>query len=263
MGGVGYSAYFRSTHDLTLRESPAESDAAGVRVGRLEIPVESHVDVSQLRHCLLKSPYDVVVLRYPADNSDLAFGLNAGDLTAIQADTLLYFEASCGPGLEPRSSLTLREASSTHAQDVAALVLDVFGDYTNHYAANPLLQRISIADAYKEWVIRSIDNSESATLIASNTEFQDIGICMVDLSQEDYDEILLAGVAGEHRRQGHYFEMLKQVMLRSSSNGKSHVVISTQASNIAVMRAWCKLGFQPSLALNTLHVYPTRSITST
>ena len=48
--------------------------------------------------------------------------------------------------------------------------------------------------------------------------------------------------------------MLRHVIARAGSLGKESVVISTQASNIAVMRAWARVGMLPTISLNTVHV---------
>jgi hypothetical protein len=53
--------------------------------------------------------------------------------------------------------------------------------------------------------------------------------------------------------------MLRHVIARAGSLGKGSVVISTQASNTAVMRAWARVGMLPTISLNTLHVMKRES----
>jgi GNAT superfamily N-acetyltransferase len=71
-------------------------------------------------------------------------------------------------------------------------------------------------------------------------------------------EVLLAGTAPNFQGRGVYRSLFAGVVARTAELGCLEVVISTQASNIGVQRAWAALGLRPFAAFTTVHVRSRR-----
>lgn len=253
---MGYRDYRdRVGADAVPRVVPSglESVASGLSVGRLINWPTGAMDGRAVRRAILESRHDLVVVRSACDDVLLGAQLQCDELVCWQADTLIYFEiptskeTEAGPG-------SLATCDMGDAQAVDQLVRAAFADYRNHWAANPALSRMSVTDAYADWMTSSLNDRDRAVLRYSTKEGETAGICLVDDGDEGFEEILLAGVVPGQRRQGAYQSMLRHVIARAGSLGKESVVISTQASNIAVMRAWARVGMLPTISLNTVHV---------
>lgn len=253
---MGYRDYRdRPVGDVAARVVPSvlESVASGLSVGRLIIWPTGSMDGRAARQAILESGHDLVILRSACDDVLLSAQLQCEELVCWQADTLIYWEiptskvAEAGPG-------SLEACGMGDGEAVDQMVRTAFAGYRNHWAANPALARLSVTDAYADWTASSLDDPDRVVLRYSTLDGQAAGICLVDDADEGYEEILLAGVVPGQRRHGAYQSMLRQVIARAGSLGKESVVISTQASNTAVMRAWARVGMLPTISLSTVHV---------
>ncbi|CAM3545949.1 GNAT family N-acetyltransferase [Nocardioides zeicaulis] len=243
-----------STPGVHYRDSPLESRRFGLPVGRLTVagtdatPGWQHQVADVLDGC----GAEVVVTRWPAREAAVAATLAAQGRRVIPADNLVYWEV-------PTAALVERyadpgEACRTGALDAAqldALVLDTFADYPSHYSANPLFPADLALAGYREWAEHS--RSSSPDLVVSLHEGREpIGVatCAVD---GDLD-ILLAGIASAHQGRGHYARLLAGVARLASDLDVPRIVISTQAGNVNVQRAWARAGFVPFAAFATAHL---------
>lgn len=249
-----YRDYLGRRSDLEVRISEVESRASGLAVGRLEVwPPESACgqDVIAL---IEASGLDVVIVRLGAEAINFAAALDTEIYASWQADTLLYFTITAEPlaaGCEPDALVPMVPGDES---DADALVGRIFADYRNHYSANPALSRINVVAAYQDWTRAVLGTDGSAVFKSLGNSGAPAGLCVTDISDESFDEILLAGIVPEERGHGAYPRMLKMVGARAQAAKKESVVISTQAANLGVIRAWCRLGFLPTVALNTIHV---------
>jgi ribosomal protein S18 acetylase RimI-like enzyme len=124
----------------------------------------------------------------------------------------------------------------------------VFADYANHYSANPLLSSEAAAAGYREWAMKT-PLRDSLVLSVDGSP---AGIATLDRTS-DHVEILLAGVVPELRGRGMYPHLLQGVEDDAMSSDVERVVISTQAHNTVVQRAWARYGFVPLTTFITVH----------
>lgn len=254
---MGYLAYRRDAqpHDLAdgVRVSELESRASGVGVGRLDIWPMGAVSGSDARRMILDANLDVVIVRHSAQDVALAAQLQCAELIVLQADTLLYFEISTDAApTEPGAAL--RVLNSDDAAEVEGLVGAVFADYRNHWSANPLMGGIDVCAAYQDWALRCLATPGLSVMKAVADDGGTVGMAVVDERDAEVRDILLAGVLADQRRRGAYQAMMRGIIARAAAAGVATVAISTQAANVGVMRAWCRVGLLPTVALNTLHV---------
>ncbi len=246
---------FRSSSaDLCIVESQAESRASGVHVGRLNVWSSGAASAEAIRRIISHSDYDVVIIRADASNMSFGADLQCSEFMSWQADTLLYFELSSEREQSSADSVEMRQLHKDDRQLADQLVAEIFADYRNHYSTNIQLAKIDLVDAYQDWTANFLESESGSVWVARNPNTEPVGICVLDESQENCHEIVLAGIVPSQRRMGLYSDMVRAVALRASSMSIQRIVISTQAANVSVMRTWCRLGFVPTRAINTFHV---------
>lgn len=251
---MSYRDYLGNHSDLVVHTSDVDSRASGVAVGRLAVWPPRSVRAEDVVSVIEESGLDVVIVRGSPEDAELAAALNTETFISWQADTLLYFVSttqSLASGTRPDG---LVKMAPSDRWDADVLIGRVFKDYKNHYSSNPVLRKIDVARAYQDWTRTALGRTGSAVFKALDAKGTPTGICVTDLDDESYAEILLAGIVPEKRGQGAYPKMIRMVAASAQAANKDSVVISTQASNLGVVRAWCRLGFLPTITLNTFHV---------
>jgi len=241
------------TH-VEWRVSPVESRRFGLSVSRADVPlaVSGPDPLGVVLEHLRDDPSDLLVLRYPASRVDWFERLLASDRTLISADVLSYWQLRVGEGRAPESAPTLvaRPAAKFEPELVEALVTDIFRSYGNHYLADPLLDPDSALAGYVEWAQRSA--AEVAPVVLEEAGAGVIGLATLTHSATT-TEILLAGIVRQARGRHRYAHLLAGVEQDARDHGVERVVISTQAHNAGVQRAWARYGFEPVGSLHTVH----------
>lgn len=252
----GNSPWGKITHSET------ESAAFGLRVGRLALR-DCTDNLDDLADVMRAKALDLLILRYPTRCVGLFAPLNRSPLVAIQADTLLEFIGRpMAEVTEPHESPYLRNLEEDAASEVQLLLQDVFGGYQNHYSANPLLAHYDSAAAYYAWALDNLRRGSAKVAAASDSEGDaPWGIAVYEEHGSSMN-ILLAGVVPAVRRQGRYSRLLLKVSRGGPGEVSKELQIATQASNIAVMRAWVRLGLLPNASWNTVHILWGESIPS-
>lgn len=237
-----------------VTESPAESARFGLRVGRCE--VDGAGDVALLGASL--APFDLVVLRYPAASVTVAFeSTQLAGYLCFTADHLCYWEwhgdeIEAEARGEARVPAGWRVDHQPPVDDVVEIVRASFASYSNHYRANPLLDRDAALEGYCEWAALLAGVDGSAFVLRDDLD-EGIGVVLVDWSV-DLPEIKLAGMRPSAQGRGLYGLLLRSVMDVAAAHGRSGLQISTQSHNVTVMRAWARAGFVPARTVATLHL---------
>jgi GNAT superfamily N-acetyltransferase len=240
--------------ELLVAASPYESDRFGVSVDRVTVPAAAGTALPEVVAAVDASTADVVVLRYPAREvawfAELA-GL--GGRRALFADSLVYWRLAVGAGRRPEPLSGFRAGVEREIDDLLVddLVADIFGDYGNHYCANPLFDRAAALAGYQEWARRSIATSGAVTLRGPDNRV--LALATVD-HQAPVTEIELAGVVPAEQGRGRYGHLLAAVEDAAAAAGSTRLVISTQGHNTGVQRAWGRYGFEPVHTLLTVHL---------
>jgi hypothetical protein len=231
----------------SIEPSASESDRFGLRIGRWT--PGSPDAVSELDDAALDA-YDVVVVRQPAAWADRWVALmRYDDHVALHADTLVYWSWRDTGAALPTVSGTVRQR--TDETELASLVRDVFDDYQNHYASNPLLARSAALEGYVEWAERTA--AASGGFVTVDDGQGPIGFALVDWTVDPPD-VRLAGLCRRARGSGRYRDVAAAMMDLARWRGSPEIVISTQVQNIAVQRIWAALGWRPTSAYDTTHL---------
>ncbi len=207
-------------------------------------------------------------MRWPTHNLGLGAAAARSARTIIPADTLMYWEVAVGEVHEAGSALGqtphLSSASaSTYGGDARAAVVEVvedsFSAYGNHYLANPALNAELALQGYVEWATSALEGNPEDVLILAN-EGQAVGIATLAQDSTGRDlEVLLAGIVSEHQSKGWYRHLFEAVDRVAMARACERVIISTQAHNVRVQRAWARLGLRPFAAITTVHAMKHRA----
>ena len=177
------------------------------------------------------------------------------------AGTLMYWEDPLlleGSMEVESNAIMFRGGSKPPAAFVdsaTAVIADSFDGYLNHYAYNTLVPAAVARDGYVDWARRTVADAAGAAILlrdgeaaiaAATLRFNTGGKAVVA-------EVELASVVSTEQGAGRYRELWSVVRRMARDSGAERLIISTQASNIRVQRAWARLGLVPLAAFDTIH----------
>jgi len=249
-------------HDrsVTLVPSASESARFGHPVERLTVGAGWTESMSReqlgsrLRDLATGSTATTIILRYPAQANFVVTELGGVNREVYPAGSLLYWERdTAGQSADPAVSLLDQPLAPLVAAEALAVIADSFEGYVNHYHANPLIEETAVTEGYLEWAGNSLVADTGKVFVVRDGD-EIAGVATIDASEPGYWEILLAGMATSAQGKGLYLRLVRGVLAAAAEVGVPRVLISTQTHNIAVQRAWAKLGFSPVAAVETVHL---------
>jgi hypothetical protein len=252
LGGAGVSASV-GTHD---------SNRFGVPMGRVVVGYETQWNggVAQQLAGALQRDEQILVVRYPAAMSGCPGVLAASGRSILAADNLVYWEGepeavakSCGPPVGG----DVVGGDSVGGADLDKVVAESFRGYVNHYSVNPMLPQDLALEGYVEWARQS--PPDSIAVLCSDETPVGVATWVVD-KQGGWVEILLAGLVPTARGRGMYSTLLGHVARRTAALAIPRMIISTQASNVRVQRAWVRAGLRPFATVATVHAVRSASL---
>ena len=251
-----------------LLSSPAESVAFGFEVARLSIGgtwADDVADAGVLAHrvenILLHATEDTVIVRFPSELVEVARLELPGRRRLQHAGTLVYWE---DPLLDKSAHDTElhtvvfrggKQPSSGFVGSAIDVVADAFDGYLNHYAYNVQIPTEMAREGYADWARRTIADPAGAAMLLSD----DAGsIAAATLrfhtgGEPLVGEVELAAVVSDRQGSGRYRDLWSAIRTTAHEAGAERLIISTQASNIRVQRAWARLGLLPLMCFDTVH----------
>lgn len=246
---------------VTLRDSPAEGDRFGCRIARLTVgrdAMPGRVLEDDLRRRLDGSDADLLICRWPGERTGLnAVALGSGRVI-LPADMLVYWEVAAARlaaidtvAAEGLRTVVPAEAEAAVSDLLEEVITDSFRGYGNHYAANPRLDDDLALLGYVEWALRAFSDFPGNVVLLLRGE-EPVGAATLTRDGDDL-EIELAGLVAAHQAKGWYGTLLRAVGRHAQELGCARVIISTQAHNVRVQRAWARAGFTPFGTVTTVH----------
>ena len=235
---------------MRVAESIRESIRFGYRIARGEAD-----DLSTLEDVLREiSGFDIAIVRSQAELVRLpSIFAQLGRHITITADHLTHWAWEPARFVKISLPLDLMTSQEVFSPALETLTKDVFKDYPNHYAANPLLDPDAALDGYCEWIRDLIGTDRATSLCVRTASDELVAFAVVDWS-EPVPDIKLAGVSPSAQGQGVYQHLLRAVMSEVGVRTGSPLRISTQTSNIRVQRTWARLGLLPISTYATHHI---------
>jgi ribosomal protein S18 acetylase RimI-like enzyme len=209
---------------------------------------------SRVSSVISASVAEIVIVRYPSSLVALLSGVDRRAFDTLPAGCLIYWQ---GPDSSTRGSdvaaheVGVAERKARQAE-LNLIIADSFAGYVNHYSANPVLDPDVVVAGYLEWASHTMARPSNRVFL-TESDGAAVGIAIVSVAESTW-EIELASVVPAAQRAGHYTRLIVHLLNTADASGKPRVVISTQAHNIGVQRAWAKLGFLPIDAIETVHL---------
>lgn len=242
---------------VSLAASASESARFGHPVERLSVGggwasvLTREQLVARVRELIDGSTARTVILRYPSESTFLARDLAGHRRLVYPAGSLLYWERPTA-GAVPDGDVELLHPDD--AREASAVIAASFDGYVNHYHANPLIDEAVVTDGYLEWAASSITSTQNRVFVVRDGGAI-AGVATVEApAGASHWEILLAGIDPRAQGKGLYLTLVRGILAAAAAEGVELVVISTQSHNIAVQRAWAKLGFSPAATIETAHL---------
>ncbi len=201
--------------------------------------------------------FDVLIIRAPADQSDIAVRLTAvPGFRLLPADHLMVWDRSVpmrfDAPLPPGWSIT----EPRQEREVVDVVRDSFAGYRSHYALNPLFDAHDVLDGYCEWAATMHSDDHVETRVVLDEHDRPVGVGLLDCAP-DVPDVRLAGMASGVQGRGLYAALMVALAAIAETRRSTGIQISTQSTNVRVMRVWARMGFVPRSTVATYHL--TRS----
>ncbi len=229
--------------------SPLDTARFGVRIARIRAA----------------SPKDVVENVKAAGGlgiSMIVIRVDVGEATTIHAveaaggrlcDTLVWYSRDVAGGHRPAG---VRLATAADADRVETVAAAAFAGYVGHYHNDHRLDRGAADATYADWARRSVVEDAGADRVwVVEDAGAVVGFLTLRFNDELESEILLNAVDPAHQRRGLYSRLVGAALAESSALGIRRCTASTQLANRSVQRVWVRLGFVPSAASHTFHLW--------
>ncbi len=171
-------------------------------------------------------------------------------------DTLVYCSRNLVTTPIPKDSgkIMVRPIQPGDEDDVKFVAAESFRQYFGHYHADERLDRVKCHEAYISWALRSCVLGDVADeVLVAHLEGSIVGFFTLRLNSPEEGEAVVGGVVPSARGLGVYRSFIMRGMEWCLSKGATHMLVSTQITNIAVQKVWARLGFEPSYAYYTFH----------
>jgi GNAT superfamily N-acetyltransferase len=232
--------------------SSVDSERFSIRVARAH-----HVttlNYSEVLDFCTSAGIDLLIARSDTHELEVAQRMEAQGF--FVTDTLVYYTFDLTKRLIPDDSCKVnirayRPEDQSRVREVAAAA---FTGYRGHYHADPRLDDNKCDEAYISWAEHSCASKDVAdeVLIAERDSIP-VGFATMRLNSAQEGEGVLFGVSPEAQGLGIYRSFIVNGMRWCKEKGAYRMVVSTQVTNTAVQKVWCRVGFEPSHSYYTFH----------
>lgn len=196
----------------------------------------------------------MLIIRCPSDQLDLVRQFE--DDGAQLMDVLVYYRKRNVKSVpvDIPDRFAVRTATSSDAPELERLALRAFSGFVGHYHADLRLPRSECDMVYGSWAANSCLSTDVADEVLLVT-YEEIIIGFLTLKSRDNNavEILLNAVDPEHQGLGVYSLLIKLALNWTVERGIDDLIVSTQLTNLAPQKVWCRHGFEPESSFCTLH----------
>ena len=235
----------------TISISEIDSARFGINVARAVVGPEN---LTQILNCCAMENVDLLIARCPA--SDLATAQNMEMHGFRLMDTLVYysFDLSRRAVSEDTGQFPVRDLRPGDQAQVRSVACAAFSGYMGHYHADPRLDRRQCDEAYSSWAERScIPGTAADEVLVAEHDGQVLGFGTLRRNSPQEAEGLLYAVTPAWQGKGICRSLMIGSLRWCCAQGARRMIISTQVSNVAMQKVWCRVGFEPSHSFHTFH----------
>jgi GNAT superfamily N-acetyltransferase len=231
--------------------SEVDSERFGVRVARANVVSENFPRVMDF--CSAER-IDLLIARCPTSELDTVHKMESAGFSLM--DTLVYYGFDLLRGAIPEDSprALVRKILPEDQAQVERVAAAAFHGYYGHYHADPRLDQGKCDQGYVAWAVRSCTLRNVATeVLIAERENRIVGFATLRLNSKEEGEGVLFGVAPEAQGAGIYRSFMVSGLQWCKQQQVKRMIVSTQVTNVAVQKVWCRLGFEPGYSYYTLH----------
>jgi GNAT superfamily N-acetyltransferase len=234
---------------MTIAHSPLETERFGVRAARGSIASAGDLDEA-LAFCRAEQ-VRFLVARTPT--VELALAQRMEKLGFLIMDTLVhYVRAVSTPFDMTRAELRIGPLEAGEEEAVAEIAATAFARYSGHYHADPQLPKTRCDEAYLSWAKRSCTREAADVVLLARVGATPAAFATMERRGADAEGVLFA-VAPAHQGRGIYRDLILGGLAWAASIGAMRMHVSTQITNVAVQKAWVRVGFEPLHSEYTFH----------
>ena len=201
---------------------------------------------------------EVLIVRYPPALTAVPRWRAASGRTLLVADSLVYW-GGCAAGDRARHGIPRAAAKGVTvghgpvgSAGLAEAVAATFEEYPSHYAVNPRFAQDRALGRVRGVGACGRRRRTRTAWSCSGTRTACWGSPPGRLTpRRPRSSSLVSSRCARGR--GHYALLLAEVARLSALRGAARLVISKQAGNVAVQRAWHRAGLTPFATFTTLH----------
>jgi len=226
-----------------------EEKRFGVRTARADIDDADEV-ANLIRFC---REHEVVflIVRCPVGNLRTIQKLEDEGLRLM--DTLVYSSRALEDwSAEKSEDVEVAALRPGEAGTIESIAREAFHNYPGHYHADPRLDVASCDAVYVDWAMRSCSGELADLVLLARIGGEPAGF-MTFRRRDHEGQAVIGGVVRTYNGRGVYRSLLVSGISWLKQEGAKLAILSTQITNTAVQRVWCRLGFRPSGAAYTLH----------
>lgn len=221
-------------------------------IAKLNTVPSDHMDDIDRWCC--QNAVSMLIIRCPTEQLETVQQLELGGAQLM--DTLVYYR-KCN--VEPVSvalpvGYETRPSVPADAAEVESLAKSAFSGFLGHYHADRYLVREHCDMVYGSWAANSCLSKQVADdVLLITRDGAIVGFLTLKCSAPDTAEIVLNAVDPRHQGAGLYMALVGLALNWTARRGLSTLIVSTQITNIAPQKVWCRYGFEPYRSFYTLH----------
>jgi ribosomal protein S18 acetylase RimI-like enzyme len=224
--------------------SEIDSERFGIRVARAQVEGKN---LSQIIDFCAAEQIKLLIARCATKEPRTAQQMERRGFLLM--DTLVYyaFDLTKRTIAHEAPRVHIRRVLRDDTAQVETVAAAAFEGYFGHYHADSMLDRRKCDEGYVSWAVRSCTSKQVATeVLVAEIDKKIVGFLTLRLNSSKESEGLLFGVAPEVQGIG----VGRSLMLNGLALCKKHfakrMVISTQVTNVAAQKVWCRVGFEPA-----------------
>jgi ribosomal protein S18 acetylase RimI-like enzyme len=235
----------------TIAFSEIDSERFGVRVARAQVEGKN---LSQIFDFCVAEQIKLLIAR--CATKELRTVQEMESRGFLLMDTLVYYNFDLTkrriPDDAPRAHV--RKFARDDTAQVETVAAAAFERYYGHYHADPRLDQRKCDEGYVSWAVRSCTSKQVATkVLVAQIDKKIVGFLTLRLNSPKEMEGLLFGVAPEGQGIGVGRSLMLNGLELCKKRQVKRMLISTQVTNVAVQKVWCRVGFEPARSYYTLH----------
>jgi len=235
----------------TIAFSEIDSERFGVRVARAQVEGKN---LSQIIDFCVAEQIKLLIAR--CATKELRTIQEMECLGFLLMDTLVYYSFDLTkrtiPDDAPRAHV--RKLMRDDTAQVETVAAAAFKGYYGHYHADSRLDQRKCDEGYVSWAVRSCTSKQVANeVLVAEIDKKIVGFLTLRLNSPKEMEGLLFGVAPEGQGIGVGRALMVNGLKLCKKRQAKRMVISTQVTNVAVQKVWCRVGFEPAHSYYTLH----------